>query len=674
MRPSDPAPRGAGSAAVPGATHEHYPLLFSPYRLAGRTLRNRIMHAAMTTRYSVAGRINQRVIDYHANRARGGAGLVVSEALSGIASMRNTARVDAFDPVNEEGLRRMAEAVESEDCRLLGAFTEPGRGSHTGSRNPRAVGPSVLPDDLSWTVPRALTGAEVRALVAEFAATAKRLRACGFSGVELSCGHGHLFHQFLSPWANRREDEYGGDVAGRTRLVRELVEAIRAECGADFIIGLKLPGDDGVPGGIDPAEAERIAAHLVAADRGDYFCFAQGAHARSLEMHVPDMHYGRLPYIDLTARVGRAAAGKPVVALGRITDPSQAERILREGKAHLVMMGRTLVADPAWPNKVREGREEEVRECLSCNTCWGKPTIVCVINPRLGTPDEATWRPAPAGRPRRVVVVGAGLAGLEAAAIARQRGHEVTVLSAGSEVGGAMRIHAALPGCDALANAYANPYVAAVRAGVRFELGRPVSAADVLACDPEAVVLATGARMVWPHALPEALRETGAVPHLRQACAQLLARPGLKGGTAVLYDHDHTAGTYAGALLLRERFDRVVLVTPREDLAHEENMVTRQGIYRRIHERGIEVVLLAEPVADADFEAGTVRLANVFTGRETMVEEVDLLTYATPRIPAIELAEPFRAAGLEVHLAGDAVAPRGPLDAIHDGHALGNAL
>ena len=137
-----------------------------------------------------------------------------------------------------------------------------------------------LPDDLSWLMPRALRASEIRSMIEDFAKSAQRLQRCGFSGVEISGGHGHLFHQFLSPWSNARDDQYGGDVAGRTRLVAEMIAVVRAACGNDFILGLKLPGDDGVPGGIGPDEAARIAVHLTAPKTIDYITFAQGSHAR----------------------------------------------------------------------------------------------------------------------------------------------------------------------------------------------------------------------------------------------------------------------------------------------------------------------------------------------------------------------------------------------------------
>ena len=204
----------------------------------------------MTTRLQDGGRVTDALIQYHANRARGGAAMTVTEPLAMLRYQAGQPKVQVWNGENADGLKRWAEAVESQDCRLLGQVQDPGRGRHYPGRSPRAIGPSHLPDDLSWTMPHALTAEEIRELVDDFARSSGYLQQYGFSGVEISGGHGHLFHQFFSPHANERTDIYGGDWEGRTRIVAEIVSAIRAVCGRNFIIGLKLPGDDGVPGSI----------------------------------------------------------------------------------------------------------------------------------------------------------------------------------------------------------------------------------------------------------------------------------------------------------------------------------------------------------------------------------------------------------------------------------------
>ncbi len=236
-----------------------YPTLFSPTEIGGVTLRNRLAHASIVTRFIHNHEPSERYLNYMASRARGGTGLIVTEPVAMTRVGRVPSRLRAFDDTGLDSLKRVAESVETHDTRLLGQVQDSGRGRHAIGRNDDAVGASALPDDLSWTVPRVLTVDDIRHLIDDWATASRRLQTAGFSGVEISAGHGHLFHQFLSPWANRRDDEFGGDLEGRTRFLVELIEAIRAECGRPFMIGIKLPGDDGVPGSSRSRRASPVA-------------------------------------------------------------------------------------------------------------------------------------------------------------------------------------------------------------------------------------------------------------------------------------------------------------------------------------------------------------------------------------------------------------------------------
>lgn len=656
-----------------------YASLFSPLDLAGRRLRNRIVHPSMSTVTGADGRATDRLIQYHLNRAQGGAAMLVTEPLAVAPHQKVASRVRAWDAHAQDSLVRWATAVESQDCRLIAQIQDAGRGRHAPGRNYEALGASPLPDDISWTMPHVLSMTEISTLLGHFVESAARVKRCGFSGVEISAGHGHLFHQFMSAYSNTRTDAYGGCFENRMRLVLELVKLIRERCGTDFILGIKLPSNDGIDGSIDHAAAAQIATCVTQTGLIDYVCFAQGAHARTLELHIPDGHTERNPYAATLRTLKASAGGVPVMALGRINDPAQADALIEQGEAELVGIGRALITDAAWSRKAQLGQASRIRYCVGGNTCWktivGHLPIACDNNPRVAMPDELDEVFIQASIKKRVLVVGSGVAALEAAWIAAARGHEVTLLARASEVGGKVRQLVTLPGGEDLSSIYDYQYVEGTRAGVDYQLNQEATLEVVLKYRPEAVVLATGSTMTWPRMLPEALRQEGWVPDLRRALSELDGVTQRQTGTAVILDMDHTEGTYAAAEHLHSLFERVVVMTPRATIADEVALVTRQGIYRRFHEKGIDVLYAVEPRWTETFETqATLQYVSIYGGALKGIENVAFFAYATPRQPNDELALPLKAAGLNVYLIGDCKAARNILAATAEGDAIGRAL
>lgn len=648
-----------------------YPNLFSEIDIGAVRLRNRIVHLATLTQHVSGHRVTEALVNYHRARAQGGVAMSIVEGLAvHPSSVPLRSVITLFDDGASDGLKRLAAAGEAHDCRMLGQLWHVGR-QQLWSPIDSPVGVSDQPDAYSWTVPHVLSVAEIRELIDAFVAAAKRLQDCGFSGAELHGAHGYLITQFLSPWSNTRDDDYGGDTERRLRFVTEITEGIRATCGDGFVVGLKMPAYEGVPGGIDGDEAERVTRALVAFGKLDYLAFSQGNFSLSLEDHVPNMQYQPGPFLALHERLRKVAGGLPVMAIGRVMDADHGERVLAQGQADLIGMCRALIADPALPRKAREGRAGETRPCIFCSLCWGethlgKP-LLCIHNPKIGEADEADWTATPAAPKKRIAVVGAGPAGLETAWVAAARGHEVTLFSAGAEVGGALRLDGRLPGRAEVAKVYNYQLRQAVRHGVSLRSGVRATADDIAAVTPDVVVLATGGRQ----RPPAGMESDAPMQGWRDLVADLTASEDRRAGTAVLFDMDHTDPTYAFLDLLAARYEKAVVLTPRVQLARQSPYTNALGIYRRIYAAGVDIVTAAQPKRLSN---GVLTYANAFTGDEVRIDDVALFTYSTPRTADDALAAPLAAMGFEVRLIGDARAPRSIFSAIHEGFHTGNEL
>ena len=657
-----------------------YPHLLSPIKVGRQELRNRICLPATLTNFGAANRVTDRWSNFLVERARGGAGMLVSEIIAvDPNAVAHGAVITGFEDENLPALTRTATAVKAAGAKLVGQLWHPGR-QQLWHPSQSPMGVSDQPDAYSWTVPHVMSEADLARVAAAYVSVATRLADCGFSGVELHGAHGYLITQLLSPWSNTRNDAYGGSSEKRAKFCLDVAMAIRERCGPDFIVGLKMPADEGVKGGIDPSEAAAITAHLAASGCFDYFAYGQGNFSPSLEDHVPDIHFRPGHFIELHRQMRDAARGIPVMALGRISDPVLAERVVAEGYGELVGMARALVSDAALPNKLINGQPDDVRPCVFDNFCWGEVHAGKPIrefhNPQLGTADEASWSPLQALQPRRITIVGAGPAGLEAAWVAAARGHQVTVFGASAQVGGKLSLEAALPGRTDMGKVVAYQKRLSLRHGVIFNLGRAANANDIRQTEPHAVVLATGARLRPADEIGIEITSESSTLCLsgQELAMRHVSGATPSGGHAVLLDHDHTAPTYALADLLAERFDRLTLLTPRTEIAKGVNYCSALGVHRRLHTAGVDIQVAAQPLR---LSGQRLTWANIFSGREQHIEPMDLFVYVTPRRASDDLlkdCENLQAEGVELHSIGDCMSPRNLMIAVHEGHALGNAL
>ena len=651
--------------------------------LRGRLrLKNRIIHASILTRFAENEQSTERLINYHANRARGGAALIITEAVNALPMQaRRSHYLNAHSESGIDDLSRLTAAVHPHDCHILAQLQERGRGNYDGKNQNRPVAPSALPDDLAGVIPRALTTSEIERIIDDFATAARRLERANFDGVEISAGHGHLFHQFLSAHANHRTDRFGGDLDDRICFLRETVDAIRSCTSADFIIALKLPAEDGDPSGIGLDDAAHVARSLTANDKVDMVSFVWGAQNHALHWHVPDSHLPRTPYIGKIEQLRNSTNGVPVVALGRIVDPNEAEAVLANGQADLIGLGRALIADPNWPQKALSGLGHAIRACISCNTCWGaiakSQSLVCDTNPTLGHHSEFTQSPAVrrASDRRNVVIVGGGVAGVAAAASSATAGHRTILLHRGRKIGGRAALVASLPGGEGLQGVYDFDATAAQEAGARIELGFDAQVSDIVALTPDHVVLATGADAQWSLDIGGISLDSTVAPPLAEFMRIAFRQNRHMGPHIVLIDLINSIWCYRAAEYLATKFHQVTILNSEAEPAADAPLVVRQGLLERLERAEIKVYYdcTADPIED-ELDAGLLGFIKRSTGIRQTIEGVDALTHASPRQPRLDLLDGLTREGIIPILIGDAFKPRDLLSAVNEGHSIGRSL
>ena len=477
-----------------------YPRLFSPMRVGAHTLPNRVMMPSMGTNLAdPRGLVTDRMLEYYKARARGGPGLMVVEAASVHPSGRVIERnFMIHDSSTLPGLTRLAEEIKGQWGKAVIQLFHGGRNAHSALVG-EPLAPSALRGPTSKTTPRAMTLLEIEALVECFARAAERAMSAGFDGVEVHGAHEYLVHQFMTPYCNRRNDAYGGDLAGRCRFALEVVAAVRQAIGPEGLLVFRLSGDDHVRRGITPQDA--TAAAVMLQEKGvDLFSVTGGVY-ETPHMVVPPLPSPAGTHLGTAAAIAPALK-VPVAAVGRFNTPAAAEEAL--DRVDLVACGRAFLADPAWLEKARQDQERLTRPCIGCNqgcidrVLEGLP-INCLANPWLGREAElAALTPATNGP--GVTVVGGGPAGMEAALTLGRLGHRVTLFESGPRLGGQILLASVPPGKAEMLR-LVNYYEAALAElpGVELRLNTEATVGRVCKTEPAAVIIATGSDPILPH-------------------------------------------------------------------------------------------------------------------------------------------------------------------------------
>lgn len=651
-----------------------FPKLFSPLTLRNRTLRNRAVFGAHTTNMAEGGLPGARHIAYYRERATGGAAMIVVEPMpvhpAAVLTRGN------FSPSTDEvipAFRALTHAVKSEGSVVLQQLYHVGaHGDQDNSWHP-AWSPSGGPSWHDSDGSHRMTVAEIEETIDGFVMAARRCREAGFDGVEVWAAYHALLDQFWTPFSNTRDDEWGGSLVNRTRLSREICRRIRKACGDDFIIGLAVNDEPDVPAALGrEALAEIIALH-DAEGAMDYVTCGSGSYFDFYKL-MPTFLYPEKLSTDLSAVLRGVVTQAVVTSESHVRTPENAEDILRSGQADLVSIVRGQIADPHLVAKAAEGRPEDIRGCISCNQmCWGRRSrdywISCLVNPGVGREWEWGGERLPLDGSGKVLVVGAGPAGLEAARTAAERGFDVTLAEAGPDIGGQFRLAGAQPRRGQITDLLHWYDRQLRRLGVDIRLNTPLDPDEIAAFAADHVAVATGS-------LPDEAGFQRAMTHLpflpgidrgRVWSPEdvMSSRARLDGRVIVLDEGGNWRGC-GTAWWLAEAGCEVTLVTPDPLVGKElQRSAADFPLRQRLASLGVRFVT-ESAIAEWLGNGGGADVLSLLTGEMHRIEADDLVM-ATVNRADTALPDALDALGQAFTALGDAAAPRMAALAFHDG-------
>jgi 2,4-dienoyl-CoA reductase-like NADH-dependent reductase (Old Yellow Enzyme family)/thioredoxin reductase len=649
-----------------------YPRLFSPLRIGGCAIKNRVVSSGHDTVMVDNGEITDQLIAYHAARAEGGVGLIVVQVAGVHESARYTAHIlMAIDDSCIAGYTKLAETVHATGTKIFGQLFHPGREvmeSQDGSM-PVALAPSAVPNERFHVMPRALRASEIDEIIEGYAASAVRLQHAGLDGVEIVASHGYLPAQFLNPHVNHRDDEYGASDENRLRFLRRVLEGVREAVTGDFVVGLRISVQEHDPTGLDEGVVLDACARLGELGLMDYVSVTTGTSAglAGSDHIAPEMHFDNGYTAPLAARM-KARVSVPVLVAGRINQPQEAERILAGGDADACIMTRALICDPQLPRLAQEGNDEDIRACIACNqACIGHfhagYPISCIQHPETGREIAYGRRTVPSTL-RHVLVVGGGPAGLKAAAVAAERGHQVTLHEAAGQLGGQILLAQLLPGREEFGSAAMNLHREALRAGVRIVLQSEVGLELIGDAQPDVVIVATGARPYRPPL--ELLGE----PVVLDAWEVLRGATPPKGHTVVV----DWRGDWTGigvARILAAKGHRVTLCVNGYGAGESLQQYVRDAHLAALARERITVVPLVRLFGVDD---DSVYLQHVLTEEPVIIEGVSGVVLACGHASESGLLSDLENNGFACVGVGDCMAPRTVEEAVLEGLVAGSAL
>ena len=662
-----------------GSGHRY---LFKPLRLGPVVVPNRIVFCAHLTNYADGGMPTAQHAAYYAARARGGAGLIITEEHSTHPTDWPYEKlIHGFDPRVISGYRRITDGVHKHGVPIFAQLNHNGgQASSMYSRLP-VWAPSPVADPMFREVPKPVTAAEIREIIDGYATVARHCRQGGFDGVELQCSHSSIVRGFLSGATNHRTDGYGGPLEHRARFLLEVLAAVRAEIGRDMALGVRLCGDELLPGGITIDQAVAVAKMVEDSGHADYINTSIGVATSSLYMIEASMTVPPGYSLFIPSAI-REAVRLPVAGVGRFKDPVQAEHALAAGHADLIGVVRGQIADPDFAAKARAGRAEDIRLCLSCNQeCVGRMGLGrwlgCIENPRAGREAVPAQASGPVRRKLKVMIAGGGPGGLQTAVSAARGGHEVAVYERDDSPGGQVRTAARAPGRAEFGDLVRNQLAECRRAGAQITTGVAVDIDLVRAQRPDVVVVATGARPARPYWVPAGPPEGApAICDVRD----VLDGAAHPRGRVILVDELGFHQATSTAELLADHGCEVEIVTAGMVVGQDLGVtLDLETWWLRATKKGI--VATTDTMVTGVVPGGvtTQHLATGAAGQRG----ADWIVLAAQQAPVDELYFELKAlrgsgapevAGLAIYRVGDCLAPRRAHAAVIDGDRIGGQL
>jgi 2,4-dienoyl-CoA reductase (NADPH2) len=662
--------------------------LFEPIKINQLELKNRICMPAMHMNMAVNFEVSDQLIEFYAERARGGVGIITVGYATVDEYSGNVTNIGAHKDEFIPGLKRLAQAIQENGARAVVQINHAGRYNFSFFLDGKqAVAPSAVPSRMTRETPRELTIDEIKEIVNRFSQAALRVKKAGYDGVEVLSGTGYLISEFLSPFTNKREDDYGGSFENRMRFGLEVMQGIRQEVGADFPIIVRMNGNDFMPGGNGRKDLQEYARRLVHIGV-DALNINVGWHEARVPQIVTSVPRGVFGYL---AKGIRELVDVPVISGHRINDTATAREMIADGLCDMVAMGRPLIADPYLPQKAKAGHEKGIVHCIACaQGCFDnlfklKP-VECLCNPKAGHEKESAVEKTKA--PKKVMVVGGGAAGMSAALSAREKGHTVTLYEKDNRLGGQLYLAAAPPGREEFAELAKDLEYQVALSNINVVLDQGVDEALFDHEKPDAVILATGALPIQPPIPGVELPHVVQAWEVLQETAVIGKRVVIIGGgavgveTALFLAEKGTLSPQALKFLLVNRAEDpedlyelatrgtkdIVVIEMIDKMGKDIGKTTRWGILQDLSRQGIQTKATTKALA---ITATCVKVEMDGKIEEIPADTVVLAAGAASYNPLQEFVEKQ---GIPCKVIGDAARVALAFDAVHQGFEAGRTV